>query len=48
MKIEEDEFPNKKDKYFFNNTFFIEEEWFTDVNLTDSATFPLALIKVKK
>ena len=37
-----------KVKYFRDNITFIEEDWFADMDLTDGATFPTALIKFSK
>ena len=40
------EFSTKdKVKLFRKNIVVIQEEWFADMNLTDGATFPMALIK---
>ena len=40
-----DDTSNDKVKLFSENIVVIEEEWFDDMNLTDGATFPAALIK---
>ena len=45
MKIKKDNSPNNKFKLFCDNIVIIEEEWFSDMNLTVIETFPLALIK---
>ena len=39
---------NKTEKYFCKLILVIEEEWFSDTNLTDDDTFPPALIKRSK
>ena len=36
---------NNQVKIFTENIVVKEEEWFADMNLTDGATFPMALIK---
>ena len=39
---------NDKAKLFRKSIVVIEEEWFDDTNLTNSATFPTDLIKCEK
>ena len=45
IKLKTGNSPNKKDKSFCNEVVVIIERWFSEMNLTDGATFPLALIK---
>ena len=55
MNFDETESKRKSDhtsdnevKIFCETSVVIEEEWFDDMNLTDHATFPIALIKHAK
>ena len=48
MKSKLDNSPNTKDKSFRENKAVKEEEWFSNINLTYSATFPKSLLKRAK
>ena len=48
MKRKSDHPSNDKVKIFFKNIVIIEEEWFTDMNLTDVSKISTAPIKREK
>ena len=48
LKKQSENTSNDKVKYFCETVVVLEEEWFDDITLTESATFPVALIKREK
>ena len=48
MKRKPDHSYNDKVKLFCENIVVIEEEWFYDMNVTDTSTFQMAIIKHAK
>ena len=48
MKRKSDHSSDNKVKLFRENILVIEEEWFSDMNLTHGTNFPMALIKREK
>ena len=48
MKSKSSHTSDNKDKLFCEIIVVIKEEWFSDMNLTDGANFPTALIKHTK
>ena len=48
MKSKSDHSSNNKVELSWKNIVVVEEEWFSDMDLTDGATFPMSLIKRTK
>ena len=48
MKSKSDHSSNNKVELSWKNIVVVEEEWFADMDLTDGATFPMALTKQSK